>query len=166
MDPVGAGRAVVVVASDRVSAGTAEDRSGAAAVAALAELGIEADLVIVPDEAEEIAGLLRRFADEGRPLIVTSGGTGFGPRDVTPEATSAVLEREAPGIAEAIRADAPPPYGMLGRGVAGVRGRTLIVNLPGSTGGVKDGIAVVATALPHVLALLRGDAGHHPEPGS
>ncbi len=160
------GRAVVVVASDRVSAGTAQDLSGAAAVAALAELGVEADLVIVPDEAEEIAGLLRRFADEGRALIVTSGGTGFGPRDVTPEATRSVLEREAPGIAEAIRAGAPPPYGMLGRGVAGVRGRTLIVNLPGSPGGVKDGIAVLGAALPHVLALLRGDASHHPEPGS
>jgi molybdopterin adenylyltransferase len=112
----------------------------------------------VPDDRDEIAAALRDLAD-GASLVVTTGGTGFAPRDVTPEATRPELDREAPGIAEAIRADAigRTPHALLSRGVAGLRGRTLVVNLPGSTGGCRDGYAVLRPALRHGLELAAGD---------
>ena len=119
---------------------------------------------IVPDETSLIAGKISRWADSGEvDVILTTGGTGLAARDVTPEATVAVLERDAPGIAEAIRARAAPklPRAWLSRGVAGTRGPTLIVNLPGSTSGVQDGLAVLDNLLDHAVALVRGDPTDH-----
>jgi len=116
----------------------------------------------VPDDREAIAATLSRLAPVC-DLVVTTGGTGFGPRDVTPEATRQVLDREAPGLAEAIRADAraKTPHGMLSRGLAGVAGGCVIVNLPGSPGGARDGYAVIREALPHAVKLLAGEATTH-----
>lgn len=119
---------------------------------------------IVPDETDRIAGVLAQWADDGEvDLILTTGGTGLGPRDVTPEATRAVVEREAPGIAEAIRAASRSrfPRTDLSRGVAGSRSRTLIVNLPGSPEGVRDGLAVLDTIVEHAVQLLRGEPTDH-----
>ena len=118
----------------------------------------------VPDEAGQVAGKLARWADSGEvDVILTTGGTGLSPRDITPEATTTVLERAAPGIAEALRARSAPrfPRAWLSRGVAGTRGKTLIVNLPGSQSGVKDGLAVLDGLLPHAVALVRGDPTDH-----
>jgi molybdopterin adenylyltransferase len=117
---------------------------------------------VVPDDADAIADAIASLADEAR-LVLTTGGTGLGPRDVTPEATATVLDRRAPGIAEAIRADAiaKTPHGLLSRGAAGVRGRALVVNLPGSTGGCRDGFAVLRPALGHALGLLAGEPTAH-----
>jgi molybdenum cofactor synthesis domain-containing protein len=114
---------------------------------------------VVADDAPTIAGMLEELAESGALLVLTTGGTGFAPRDVTPEATRSVIDREAPGIAEAIRADAVSrtPHALLSRGLAGLRGRTLIVNLPGSTGGCRDGFAVLRPALTHGLELASGD---------
>jgi len=116
----------------------------------------------VPDGRDVIADAVADLADEAS-LVLTTGGTGLGPRDVTPEATTAVLDRAAPGIAEAIRADsiARTPHGLLSRGIAGVRGRTLVVNLPGSPGGCRDGYAVLRPALEHALELLAGEPTAH-----
>jgi molybdopterin adenylyltransferase len=154
--------AAVLTVSDRVSRGEAADASGDT----LAEL-LEADRYhvarrVVPDEPDEIAAAIEELA-EGAVLVLTTGGTGIAPRDVTPEATRAVLEREAPGIAEALRADsiAKTPHGLLSRGAAGVLGRTLVVNLPGSTGGCRDGYAVLRPALGHALSLLRDEPTSH-----
>lgn len=119
---------------------------------------------VVADDSGQIAGKLARWADSGSvDVILTTGGTGLTVRDVTPEATTTILERAAPGIAEALRARSAPrfPRAWLSRGVAGTRGKTLIVNLPGSTGGVKDGLAVLDGLLNHAVALVRGDRTDH-----
>ena len=151
-------RAAVLTVSDGVHGGTREDRSGDALAELLAVDGFEVERRVVPDEADAIAGAVSDLA--GRAAVVlTTGGTGFAPRDVTPEATRRVLDREAPGVAEAIRADARQrtPHALLSRGVAGLVGATLVVNLPGSPGGCRDGFAVLRPALRHGLELAAGD---------
>jgi molybdopterin adenylyltransferase len=152
----------VLTVSDGVAAGVREDRSGDLLAELLSGEGFEVAREVVPDERDAVAAALERLAGDAR-LVLTTGGTGVAPRDVTPEATRAVLDRDAPGIAEAIRADAraKTPHGLLSRGVAGVRGRTLVVNLPGSTGGCRDGFAVLQPALRHALELLAGEETAH-----
>jgi molybdopterin adenylyltransferase len=156
-------RAAVLTVSDGVAHGEREDRSGDLLEELLTADGYEVARRIVPDERDAIADAIADLADDGASLVLTTGGTGLGPRDVTPEATAAVLERAAPGIAEAIRADsiARTPHGLLSRGIAGVRGRTLVVNLPGSPGGCRDGYAVLRPALEHALELLAGEPTAH-----
>ena len=151
-------RAAVLTVSDGVEAGTREDRSGDVLADLLAGEGFGVLRRVVPDERDAIAAALSELA-AAADLVLTTGGTGFAPRDVTPEATRAVLEREAPGIAEAIRADAlvRTPHALLSRGLAGLRGATLIVNLPGSPGGCRDGFAVLRPALRHGLELAAGE---------
>jgi molybdenum cofactor biosynthesis protein B len=148
-------KALVLTVSDRVSRGEAEDGSGALLAELLLADGYDVTQAVVPDERDVIEAALLEASAWAR-LVLTTGGTGLAPRDVTPEATRAVLEREAPGIAEALRAYsiAKTPHGLLSRGLAGVRGATLIVNLPGSTGGCRDGYTVLAPALGHALELL------------
>ena len=155
--------------SDRSSRGERDDASGPAIAELIhARLGWEAaETAVVPDEAATIGETLVDWADRlGLDLILTTGGTGFAPRDVTPEATRAVLERETPGIPEALRAASLKitPHAMLSRAVAGIRGRTLIINLPGSPKAVKENLEVLFPILPHALELLRdspeAEAGH------
>lgn len=158
-------RCVVVTVSDGVSAGTREDVSGATAEEMLAAAGLEVvRRELVPDELEEIAALLSALAGEGMALVVTTGGTGFGPRDVTPEATRAVLDREAPGLASLMLQAglAHTPNAALSRAVAGVAGSTLVINLPGSPKAVSESLEAVLTVIPHALGLLAGDSGAHP----
>jgi molybdopterin adenylyltransferase len=151
--------AAVLTVSDGVATGVREDKSGDVLDELLREDGYDVARRVVADDASLIAEALRELADEGALLILTTGGTGFAPRDVTPEATREVVEREAPGLAEAIRADAiaRTPHALLSRGIAGLRGSALIVNLPGSPGGCRDGFAVIRPALRHGLELAVGD---------
>jgi molybdopterin adenylyltransferase len=154
--------AAVLTVSDRASRGEAADGSGDLLEELLRGDGYDVERRVVPDEADEIAAAIEDLA--GRAAVVlTTGGTGLAPRDVTPEATRSVLQREAPGIAEALRADsiAKTPHGLLSRGVAGVVERTLVVNLPGSTGGCRDGYAVLRPALAHALSLLAAEPTRH-----
>jgi len=156
--PEGA-RAVVVTASNRAAAGVYADRSGRTLAAGLRDLGLAvAEPVVLPDDRAQLSAVLREAATAGVDLVVTTGGTGCSPTDITPEATRDVIQREAPGLAEAIRTYGAPtvPTAVLSRGVAGLIGQTLIVNLPGSTGGVKDGLAVLGPLLPHLISQLRG----------
>ena len=158
-------RVAVLTVSDEGAAGRREDTSGGLIVDWIGARGYELSArEIVPDETDLIAGLLARWSDSGSiDLIVTTGGTGLGLRDVTPEATRSVLEREAPGIADAIRTDgrATTPYSLLSRGLCGVRGTTLIVNLPGSTGGVRDGVGTLTPLIEHAVQLLRNEETDH-----
>ncbi len=158
-------RVAVLTVSDGVAAGKRNDKSGDAIVAWAEERGHELTArETVPDESDRIAETLLRWADEGiADIILTTGGTGLGPRDVTPEATRAVLEREAPGLAEAMRADArvAMPRSVLSRNVVGTRAASLIVNLPGSPGGVRDGIATLDPLVSHIVQLLRNEPTDH-----
>ena len=158
-------RVAVLTVSDEGAAGRRKDTSGGLIIAWIDAQGYELSVRdVVPDESDLIAGLLARWSDSGSTdLIVTTGGTGLGPRDVTPEATRSVLEREAPGIAEAIRTDgrATTPFSVLSRGLCGVRGTTLIVNLPGSTGGVRDGVDTLTPLIEHTVQLLRNEETDH-----
>lgn len=151
-------RAAVVTVSDRSASGARPDASGPLLAGLLRELGLEvAEPVVVPDEVAAVQQAVRAAASS-YDLVVTTGGTGLSPRDVTPEATAPLLDRQVPGIAEALRSRnaAAVPTAVLSRGLAGTIGTTLVVNLPGSTGGVRDGIAVLAPVLDHALAQLRG----------
>lgn len=162
--PAGA-RAVVITVSDRSHGGARHDTSGPLCADLLRDLGFAVgEVTVVPDDVAAIEIALRAAVDSGADVAVTTGGTGFGPRDVTPEATRRVLEREAPGIGEAIRRrnTEAVPTTILSRAVAGTAGATFVVNLPGSTGGVRDGMAVLATVIGHLVAQLRG--GDHPAP--
>jgi molybdenum cofactor synthesis domain-containing protein len=152
--------AAVVTVSDRSSAGERVDTGGPRAVAALRAAGLECDdPVVVPDGADSVEGALRGLLADGIRLIVTTGGTGVGPRDETPEGTARVITRELPGIPEELRrrGAAVKPAGMLSRGLAGTVGGTLVVNLPGSPSAVDDGMPVIVSIAPHVLGQLRGE---------
>ena len=156
-------RAVVLTVSDRVSGGEAADLSGPAAAAALSDLGFEPEVQVVPDGVDSVAAALQAAVDDEVALVITTGGTGVAPRDLTPEATLLVIEREAPGLSEAMRAATfgEIPHGMLSRGVSGIAGRTLILTRPGSPQGVEESLAVVGPALAHAIALIRGEATSH-----
>lgn len=151
----------VLTVSDKGARGEREDKSGPAIREMIEAAGGEvARTKIVPDEPAEIRAALVAWADEGLELILTTGGTGFSPRDRTPEATRAVIEREAPGLPEAMRRAGAErtPTAILSRAVAGLRGATLIVNLPGSERGAREGLAVILPVLPHAVEVLRGEA--------
>lgn len=164
MTPEGPARSAVLTVSDGVTHGTRVDESGDVAESMLRDAGFAvAAREVVPDERDAIEATLRRLAID-HDLIVTTGGTGFGPRDVTPEATRAVIDREAPGIAEMMRAAglASTPMAALSRAVVGVIGSTVIVNLPGSPRGVRESLEAVLPVVPHAVDLVRGAAGAHP----
>jgi molybdopterin adenylyltransferase len=155
-------KAAVLTVSDGVSTGERADKSGDLLAELLAAEGYDVERRVVPDDRERIADAIVELAEDAA-LVLTTGGTGLAGRDVTPEATAEVVERPAPGIAEAIRADsiAKTPHGLLSRGIAGVRDQTLVVNLPGSPGGCRDGFAVLQPALRHALELLAGEQTAH-----
>ena len=162
MEPI---LAAVLTVSDKGYAGEREDASGPLLANLLRKMGAEiASQTIVPDERVDIERVLTQLADETRvDLVVTTGGTGPTPRDITPEATGAVIEREMPGLAEALRFEGyrKTPLAVISRGVAGIRGQTLIVNLPGSPRAVREGMETLAPILPHAIRMLRGvDTGH------
>lgn len=150
--------AVVITVSDGVAAGSREDKSGAALAERLTGLGYgPVERKVIPDGADMVAAALRQACEALVGLVITTGGTGFGPRDLTPEGTRAVLDREAPGLAEAMRL--VNPLGRLSRATAGTVGSALVLNVPGSTSGAVESLDAVADVLPHALALL---AGQHP----
>jgi molybdenum cofactor synthesis domain-containing protein len=155
-------RALVVTVSNRASAGVYADRSGPLLVALLGEAGCAVEGPVVVPDGDAVEAALREGVSGGFDVIVTTGGTGLTPMDLTPEMTSRVISREIPGIAEAIRQANRDkvPASILSRGLAGQAGNTLIVNLPGSSGGVRDGIAVLAPVLQHAVDQIRG--GDHP----
>ncbi len=157
-------KALVVTVSNRAFAGVYADSSGPIAVEGLREMGFTVDGPLVVPDGDPVEKTLRDAVAEGYDVVVTNGGTGLTPTDRTPEMTRRVIEYETPGIAEAIRAYGREkvPTAVLSRGVAGVAGRTLIVNLPGSSGGVRDGIAVLAPILAHAVDQIHG--GDHPRP--
>ena len=155
--------AAVLTLSDQGARGLREDTSGPAVRARLAELGITVvEHALLSDDSDAIAAQLRQWVGENVSLIVTTGGTGFGPRDNTPEATRAVIEREASGLAELMRAEGlrKTPMAALSRGICGIAGRTLIVNLPGSERAVRENLDALAPVLPHALQLIGGDTEH------
>lgn len=160
-------RAVIITVSDAAARGEREDKSGEALVQLLTEIGAEIIAKkIVSDDLDPLAETLREFSDKADVnLIITTGGTGLAPRDNTPEATLRVIEREAPGLAEAMRIQTlkHTPMAMISRGVCGVRSGTLIVNLPGSPKGVQESFAVIKPVLGHAVALLAGQTRHDGE---
>ncbi|MDX2648221.1 molybdenum cofactor biosynthesis protein B [Streptomyces sp. NPDC001902] len=158
-------RALAITASNRAAAGVYEDRGGPLIVAGLRDMGFTVDGPRVVPDGEPVGSALREAVAGGYDVVVTTGGTGISPTDRTPEVTRAVLDYEVPGVAEAIRAAGREkvPTAALSRGVCGVAGRTLVVNLPGSTGGVKDGLAVLAPILVHAVEQIHG--GDHPTSG-
>ena len=161
-------RTAVLVVSDRAAAGTREDTSGKAAQKILTGWGAEvAHYEIVPDDPDAIRERLLHYADRDRlDLAVTSGGTGFAPRDITPEATRSLLEKEAPGLCELLRRETArfTPFAPLSRGVAGIRGKTMIINLPGSPRGVAQCLELLKPLLRHAIRVLRGEPAGHEDP--
>ncbi|GGZ14040.1 molybdenum cofactor biosynthesis protein [Streptomyces avidinii] len=160
------GRALVVTASNRASQGVYADKGGPLLAEALEQLGFTVDGPRVVPDGDPVEQALREGVAAGYDVILTTGGTGISPTDRTPDATARVLDYEIPGIPQAIRAEglAKVPTAALSRGLAGVAGRTIVVNLPGSTGGVRDGLAVLSRVLPHAVDQLRG--GDHPRPAA
>jgi molybdenum cofactor synthesis domain-containing protein len=159
------GRALVVTASNRAAAGVYADRGGPELVKGLVAMGFAVDGPLVVRDGDPVERALREAVAAGYDVVLTTGGTGLTPMDRTPEATRAVLDVEIPGIAEAIRGHGLAqgvPTAVLSRGLAGIAGGTLVVNLPGSPGGCRDGIAVLSQVLPHAVSQLRG--GDHPQP--
>ena len=160
-------RALAVTVSNRAAAGVYEDRSGPVLARLLADAGLSVDGPLVVPDGEPVEAALREAVTAGYDVVVTTGGTGLTPGDLTPEMTRRVLDREIPGIAEAIRAGgaaAGIPAAILSRGIAGLAGTVLVVNLPGSTGGVRDGMAVLGPILAHAVDQAHG--GDHPRPAS
>ncbi len=157
----GAGQAKVVTVSDGVAAGVREDLSGVALADVLGRAGFEVvERSVIPDGVASVAGELTRLSVSFWGLVVTTGGTGFAPHDQTPEGTREIVEREAPGLAEAMRLASP--LGRLSRGIAGIRGKSIILNTPGSPKGAVECLEAVLDVLPHALELLGGQPGHHP----